>query len=90
MKDADKPDKIWGLFESQLKTNLTIRAHGLHLMGYRQRSEESVDDFVIRARTQTLKCEFEQSELEERIVEILIASTPTEAFKCELLGKGKG
>lgn len=88
MKDADKPDKIWGLFESQLKTNLTIRAHGLHLMGYRQRSEESVDDFVTRARTQTLKCE--HSESEDSIIELLIASTPIKAFKCELLKKAKG
>ena len=54
MSDADKkrPDKIWELFESQLKTNLSFRVHRLHLMDYRQRSEESVDDFVTRARTQ--------------------------------------
>ena len=90
MTDVDKPDKTWGLFECQLKTNLTLRVHCLHLMGYRQRSEESVDDFVSRVRSQTLKCEFEQSELEDRIVEILIASTPREAFKCEMLKKAKG
>ena len=67
MSDADKkrPDKIWELFESQLKTNLNFRVHRLHLMDYRQRSEESVDDFVTRARTQALKCEFEESELEK-------------------------
>ena len=83
MSDADKkkPDKIWELFESQLKTNLNFRVHRLHLMDYRQRSEESVDDFVTRARTQALKCEFEESELEERIIELTIASTPIEAFQ---------
>ena len=48
-------------------------------MDYRQRSEESVDDFVTRARTQALKCEFEENELEERIIELMIASTPIEA-----------
>ena len=92
MSDADKkrPDKIWELFESQLKTNLNFRVHRLHLMDYRQRSEESVDDFVTRARTQALKCEFEESELEERITELMIASTPIEAFQRELLGKAKG
>ena len=58
-------------------------------MDYRQRSEESVDDFVTRARTQALKCEFEESELEERIIELMIASTPIEAFQRELLGKAK-
>ena len=92
MSDADKkrPDKIWELFESQLKTNLNFRVHSLLLMDYRQRSEESVDDFVTRARTQALNCEFEKSELEERITELMIASTPTEAFQRELLGKAKG
>ena len=92
MSDADRkrPDKIWELFESQLKTNLNFRVHRLHLMDYRQRSEESVDDFVTRERTQALKCEFEESELEERIIELLIASTPIETFQRELLGKAKG
>ena len=92
MSDADKKmrDKIWELFESQLKTNLNFRVHRLLLMDYRQRSEESVDDFVTRARTQALNCEFEKSELEERIIELMIASTPTEAFQRELLGKAKG
>ena len=92
MSDADKkrPDKIWELFESQLKTNLSFRMRRLHLMDYRQRSEESVDDFVTRARTQALKCEFEESELEERVIELMTASTPIEAFQRELLGKAKG
>ena len=88
--DKKRPDKIWELFESQLKTNLNFRVHRLHLTDYRQRSEESVDDFVTRARTQTLKCEFEESELKERIIEHMIASTPIEAFQRELLGKAKG
>ena len=44
-------------------------------MDYRQRREESVDDFVTRAGTQALKCEFKESELEERIIELMIAST---------------
>ena len=92
MSDADKkrPDKIRELFESQLKTNLNFRVHRLHLMDYRQRSEESVDDFVTIERTQALKCEFEESELEERIIELMIASTPIETFQRELPGKAKG
>ena len=92
MSDAHnkRPDKIWELFESQLKTNLNFRVHRLLLMDYRQRSEESVDDFVTRARTQALNCEFEEIELEERIIELMIASTPIEALQRELLGKAKG
>ena len=65
MSDADKkrPDKIWELFESQLKTNLNLRVHRLHLMDYRQRSEESVDNFVTRVGTEAPKYEIEESEL---------------------------
>jgi len=92
MSGADKkrPDKIWELLESQLTTDLNFRVHRLHLMDYRQRCEESVDDFVTRARTQALKYEFEESELEERIIELMIVSTPIEEFQRELLGKAKG
>ena len=91
MSGADKkrPDKIWELLESQLTTDLNFRVHRLHLMDYRQRSEESVDDFVTRAGTRALKYEFEECELEERIIELMIASTPIEAFQRELLGKAK-
>ena len=64
---------------------LNFRVHRL-----RQRNEEYVDDFVTRARTQALKCELEESELEERIIELMIASTPIEPFQRELLGKAKG
>ena len=60
------------------------------MIDYRQRSEESVNDFVTRAHTQAPRCEFEQCKLEERIVELLIASTPIEGFQCELLGVAKG
>jgi len=59
-------------------------------MDYRQRNEESVNDFVTRARTQALKCEFEESELEKRITELMIASTPMETFQRELLEKANG
>ena len=59
-------------------------------MDDRQRSEESVDDFVTGARSQALKCEFEESELEEGIIELMTAATPVEAFQRELLGKAKG
>ena len=49
--DKKKPDKIWELYESQLKANLNFRVHRLRLMDYRQKGEESVNDFVTRVRT---------------------------------------
>ena len=55
MSDADKqrPDKIWELFESQLKTNLNFRVHRLHLMDYRQRRRRSRVSSGKSANTQT-------------------------------------
>ena len=44
----------------------------------------------MRARTTALKCQFEEKESEERIIELIIASTPIEAFQRELMSKEKG
>ena len=53
MSDADRrgPTRYGSCFESRPKTNLNIRVHRLHLMDYRQRSEDCVDGFVTTART---------------------------------------
>ena len=59
-------------------------------MSMRHSEHETLDDFCIRARTTALKCQFEEKELEERIIELIIASTPIEAFHRELLIKEKG
>ena len=59
-------------------------------MQFRQKYNENVDDFVTRCKTLPLKCEFEKHELQERILELLIASTPFESFQHDLLVKPKG
>ena len=92
LSEADKrlPTKLWEFLNGQLKTNINFRVHRLQLMDCRQRSEESIDDFILRARMIAQKCEFKQEELEERLIEILIASTPIEHFQRDLLGRPKG
>jgi len=45
---------------------------------------------VIRARTLALKCDFSEEEMSERILEQIIASTPHEEFRRDLIGKEKG
>ena len=45
-------------------------------MSIRHSEHETLDDFCTRARTTALKCQFEEKELEERIIELIIASTP--------------
>ena len=54
------------------------------------RRKQSLDEFVTRARTQAHMCEFEDNEMQERIIELVIAGTKMEVFRRELLGKEKG
>ena len=37
-----------------------------------------------------MECEFDQTEMEERLIELITASTPLEDFQHDLLGKAKG
>ncbi len=84
------PLELWTLFENQLKVNVNFRIHRLHLMQYRQTQHESIDDFVTRARTLANKCQFTENELSERLMELIIASTPYDGLRRELLGKPIG
>lgn len=59
-------------------------------MQYRQKPEATLDDFITRARTQALKCDFSANELSERLLELIIASTQHEGFRKDLLGQEKG
>ena len=89
--DQQKKSKdLWDFFERQLKVNINFRIHRLHLMQYRQQQGESTDDFITRTRTLALKCDFGETELNERLVELVIASTPHEGLRKDLLGKPKG
>lgn len=88
--EKKNPDELWKFFDSQLKINVNFRIHRLQLMQYRQQSNETIDDFITRARTLALKCDFEEDEIHERLLELVIASTPHEPFRKDLLGKNKG
>ena len=49
-------------------------------MKYRQTGDESIDDFVTRARALANKCQFTANELNERLMELIIASLRRELF----------
>ena len=89
-EQKQNPLELWTLFENQLKVNVNFRIHRLHLMKYRQTGDESIDDFVTRARTLANKCQFTENELNERLMELIIASTPYDGLRRELLGKPIG
>ena len=73
-----------------MKLNVNFLIHCLHLMQYRQRKDENIDDFVTRARTLALKCNFTEAELSKRLLELNITSTPYEGFHNDFLGQEKG
>ena len=88
--DKEKPEKLWSLFEAQLMVKVNFRVHRLELMRYRQKTDESIDEFVIRCRDKAKSCDFDESELDERIIELVIASTQSVEFQKSLLDQPKG
>ena len=90
LSPEQNPLELWTLFENQLKANVNFRIHRLHLMKYRQTGDESIDDLVTRARTLANKCQFAENELNERLMELIIASAPYDGLRRELLGKPVG
>ncbi len=78
------------MFESQLTTKVNFRIHRLELMRYRQRKTETLDEFVNCYRAKAKECDFANNELNERVFELVIASTESEAFQRELLDKDRG
>jgi len=88
--DEQDPDKLWELFETQLQLRVNFRVHRLELMRYKQKEDEKIDDFVNRCRDKARECNFSEDELNERIIELVIASTRNEAFQKDLLDKPVG
>jgi hypothetical protein len=89
--DKKDPKKILQFLEDQLpKTTVNFRVHRLQLMNFKMNSTESIDSFVTRVRAHGSKCDFSEEELQERVIELVIASTPSEDFRKELLAQQKG
>ena len=87
---ADSYKEIVKKFEETLgQTAINFRVARLQLHFMHQEKRENLDSFVTRCRTQALKYEFEPSELESRIIEQIIASTPIQKFQSKLLSKDK-
>lgn len=91
MTDEDKqdPDQQFKLFEDQLNTRVNFRIHRMELMTYRQRDSDTTDECGNRACRKGKLCEFVASELDERIIELIIATTPIEALQKHLLDQEK-
>ena len=90
VEDKKDPTKIYNLFDDQLDIKVNFRIHRMELMTFRQNEHETTDEFVNRARHKGSLCDFGEPELVERIIELIIASTPHELIQKHLLDQDKG
>ena len=92
MTEADEqtPAAILKRFREQLEPAENFRIARLKLMAYRQGPQESLDDFVNRCKLQVLKCSFTAAEMNERILELIIASTRDSDYQKNLLSQEQG
>ena len=73
----------------QLEPAEHFRVSRLKLMHFTQKPDECLDDFVNRCKLLARKCQFSKEELNERLMELIIASTPNADFQKELMEKEK-
>ena len=85
--ERKNPGTIFDKFIEQLEPSENYRISRLKLMHFRQRQDKNLDCFVNRCKLLALKCEFEGHELNERLIELVIAGTPIPDFQKELLDK---
>ena len=83
------PGKIFDKVMEQLEPSENYRISRLKLMHFRQQQDENLDFFINRCKLLALKCEFDDNELNERLIELIIARTPIPDFQKELLGQKK-
>ena len=54
------------------------------------RGDRKITEVISRLREKVAKCDFGQTKLSERLIEMVILSAPITEFKKELLAKPKG
>ena len=86
-EEAKNPEVVLQKFLVQLEPPTNFRICRLQLSAYRMKAAESIDDFVNRCQQLALKCEFNEKELNDRVIEAIIQSTPLIEFQNELLTK---
>ena len=84
------PKIVFQKLQEQVEPPEHFRVSRLKLMQMRQGKTETLDNFVTRAQLQAQKCDFSMNELEERLIELIIASTPIADFQKKLLEEQKG
>ena len=90
--DADRriPAVIWGKFLEQIEPQVNFQIARFCLQNYSQKETENIDDFLARCRLQAQKCKFrDEREMEERIIDQIIAGTKFPELQKQLLIKNE-
>ncbi|KAG1694107.1 hypothetical protein GQR58_006909 [Nymphon striatum] len=87
--EISNPAVIFEKFEEMIEPTENFRVSRLKLSNLRQQNNQSLDDFVSKCKLLANKCGFRPNELQERIIELITASTPIPEFQKELLAKPK-
>ena len=92
LTEAEKKDHdiLFKKIGEQVEPPEDFRVSRLKLMNMRQEKTETLDNFVTRAQLQAQKCEFSIPEPEERLIELIISSTPISELQRKLLEAEKG
>ena len=87
-EDKKKPKVIWEKFEKQLEPKTNFRLERYHLQKLKQEESESTDEYMTRCKLQAKKCKFwDNTDIEERLIEQLIIGTRHRKVQEKLLGK---
>ena len=89
--EQKKPEFLWRLLEDEVdfSVKISFRVHRLEFSNIKQK-DEPLQQYISKLREKATKCAFEPDELNERLIEMVILSTPHEEFRKELFTKPKG
>ena len=67
------PENIWKKFSDQIEPAENFRIHRLEFQRLKQQDGETIEDFFTRCKSKSMKCQFTNTECDERIIEVLIS-----------------
>ncbi|XP_047476666.1 uncharacterized protein LOC125030582 [Penaeus chinensis] len=88
-EDMNDPDKVWDVFQTQVKPKTNKYVDRLRLRKYTQKEIESSDEFLNRCETQAKKCKFTEAEHEARIIEQFMEGVYSNDLQKSLIMEGE-
>ena len=89
-EDRNNPSIIWEWFEQHVVPKINHKLARYQVQQFKQKIDESVDDFLTRCRNQASKCRFKDKiESDEWLIERLIVGTKHKKIQERLLEKSE-